>query len=202
MRQTNRLIDQLTNGPMDRHELLQMWEDAHEKNFVLFYLLTTVLPHSHSCSNAHRLNMTPKHYQSTLNYQGNVLSLEECPYYKLSEQSPTKLTSVQKPWIRFQYANTYKCGERVNFKNVSNSSTPSQVLQAEVEYAKSAIKKTPHNESPWNYLRGILMQQLDQSESPMFKYPGEAPQSTIHNVFCCLEIRKDLGVRRPAYTDR
>ena len=89
-----------------------MWEDAHEKNFVLFYLLTTVLPHSHSCSNAHRLNMTPKHYQSTLNYKGNVLSLEECPYYKLSEQSPTKLTSVQKPWIRFQYANTYKCGER------------------------------------------------------------------------------------------
>ena len=56
--------------------------------------------------------MTPKHYQSTLNYKENVLSLEECPYYKLSEQSPTKLTSVQKPRIRFQYANTYKCGER------------------------------------------------------------------------------------------
>ena len=64
----NRLIDQPTNGPMDRHGLLKMWEDAHEKNFVLLYLLTTVLPHSHLCSNAHRLNMTPKHYQSTLNY--------------------------------------------------------------------------------------------------------------------------------------
>jgi len=59
-----------------------------------------------------------------------------------------------------------------HFVVVNTTRFISEVLQAEVEYAKSAIKKTPHNESPWNYLRGILMQQLDQSESPMFKYPG------------------------------
>ena len=55
--------------------------------------------------------MNPYHYQSTLDYQGDVSSFEKCPYYKLSEQSATKLTSVQKPRIRFQYTNTYKCGE-------------------------------------------------------------------------------------------
>ena len=78
---------------------------------TFFCLLTSILPHSYSCSNAHQLNMNPYHYQSTLDYQGDVSSLEKCPYYKLSEQSATKLTSVQKPTIRFQYTNTYKCGE-------------------------------------------------------------------------------------------
>ena len=105
--QTNRQTDQ----PTDSYDLLQIKDDAHERILYFFCLLTSFLPHSYSCSNAHQLNINPYHYQSTLNHQGYVSSLEKCLYYKLSEQSATKLTSVQKPWIRFQYTNTHKCGE-------------------------------------------------------------------------------------------
>lgn len=59
-----------------------------------------------------------------------------------------------------------------HFVVVNTTSYNPEVLAVEVEYAKTAIKKAVHNESPWNYLRGILMQELDQSESPMYKYPG------------------------------
>jgi len=59
-----------------------------------------------------------------------------------------------------------------HFVVVNTTSYTPEVLAAEVEYAKTAIKKAVHNESPWNYLRGILMQELDQSESPMYRYPG------------------------------
>jgi len=59
-----------------------------------------------------------------------------------------------------------------HFVIVNTTRFTPEVLSAEVKYAQEAIRKTPHNESPWNYLRGILMQQLDQSKEPMFKYPG------------------------------
>lgn len=59
-----------------------------------------------------------------------------------------------------------------HFVVVNTTSYTPEVLAAEVEYAKTAIKKAVHNESPWNYLRGILLQELDQVESPMYRYPG------------------------------
>ena len=60
-----------------------------------------------------------------------------------------------------------------HFVVVNTTSYTPEVLAAEVNYAKAAIKKAVHNESPWNYLRGILMQELDQAESPMYLYPGK-----------------------------
>ncbi|KAF2262543.1 protein prenylyltransferase [Lojkania enalia] len=33
---------------------------------------------------------------------------------------------------------------------------PEDAVQRELEYAKAAIRKAPQNQSPWNYLRGIL----------------------------------------------
>jgi len=59
-----------------------------------------------------------------------------------------------------------------HFVVVNTTGFTPDVLAREVEFAKNAIKKVVHNESPWNYLRAILSQQLDQKESPMFKYPG------------------------------
>ena len=61
-----------------------------------------------------------------------------------------------------------------HFVVVNTTSYTPEVLAAEVEYAKTAIKKAVHNESPWNYLRGILLQELDQVESPMYRYPGKS----------------------------
>ena len=59
-----------------------------------------------------------------------------------------------------------------HFVVVNTTRYTPEVLSAEVKFAQDAIRKTPHNESPWNYLRGILLQQLDQSEEPMYEYPG------------------------------
>ncbi|XP_033113404.1 protein farnesyltransferase/geranylgeranyltransferase type-1 subunit alpha-like [Anneissia japonica] len=50
---------------------------------------------------------------------------------------------------------------------ISNvSKIESDVLKREVEYTLEKIQKAPNNESPWNYLRGIL------SDHEMYKYPG------------------------------
>ena len=83
-----------------------------------------------------------------------------------------------------------------HFVIVNTTRFTPEVLSAEVKYAQEAIKKTPHNESPWNYLRGILMQQLDQSEEPMFKYPGverwaDRPGEGWEMV-CCSRVNERL----------
>ncbi|XP_071948994.1 protein farnesyltransferase/geranylgeranyltransferase type-1 subunit alpha-like [Antedon mediterranea] len=50
---------------------------------------------------------------------------------------------------------------------ISNvSKIESATIKTEVEYALEKIKKAPNNESPWNYLRGIL------SDHGMYKYSG------------------------------
>ena len=80
-----------------------------------------------------------------------------------------------------------------HFVVVNTTSYTPEVLAAEVEYAKTAIKKAVHNESPWNYLRGILMQELDQSESPMYRYPGE---QILCDVWYCDAVWFDCGKLR------
>ena len=50
--------------------------------------------------------------------------------------------------------------EKHSLKNESaDAEVAPEVIEREIEYAKSAILTAPQNQSPWNYLRGVLQKQ-------------------------------------------
>jgi len=73
---------------------------------------------------------------------------------------------------------------------ISNTTqyTP-EVLRVEVDFAKDAIRTAVHNESPWNYLKGILSQELE-SDTPMYTYPGI--QEFVENL-----LGREEGLQAP-----
>ncbi|MCJ1317464.1 CAAX geranylgeranyltransferase alpha subunit [Xylographa vitiligo] len=44
----------------------------------------------------------------------------------------------------------------VVFGNPEHTSVPSETSQREIDFAKSKIREAPQNQSPWNYLKGVL----------------------------------------------
>lgn len=54
----------------------------------------------------------------------------------------------------------YSDPEKHSIKNNdADSEVPPNIVEREVQYAKTAIAKAPQNQSPWLYLRGILRKQ-------------------------------------------
>ncbi|XP_063776041.1 protein farnesyltransferase/geranylgeranyltransferase type-1 subunit alpha [Pseudophryne corroboree] len=73
--------------------------------------------------------------------------------------------------------------------NTSGYSNP-QILEREVQYALEMIKVAPHNESAWNYLRGIL-QDRGMSDYPNLLEQIQSLQQT-HNSPLLLAFLVDL----------
>ncbi|MCJ1389756.1 CAAX geranylgeranyltransferase alpha subunit [Xylographa bjoerkii] len=44
----------------------------------------------------------------------------------------------------------------VIFGNPDHTSVPTETSQREIDFAKSKIREAPQNQSPWNYLKGVL----------------------------------------------
>ncbi|KAF7707388.1 protein farnesyltransferase/geranylgeranyltransferase type-1 subunit alpha [Silurus meridionalis] len=64
---------------------------------------------------------------------------------------------------------------------ISHTTTysPAEVLEREVQYSLKQIKKAPHNESAWNYLKGILQ------ATGLSAHPGVLQQVQDLQETCC-----------------
>ncbi len=82
----------------------------------------------------------------------------ELPYIETLLQEDVRNNSA---WNHRWYVvfGRFETSEVGNGKAVAGKDVDPEILEREIEYTKSSILLAPQNQSPWNYLRGILKRQ-------------------------------------------